>query len=434
MERTDIKFWLSRARGLAVFHGVLETPGVRTMLAVLGLLAKEEPDADAVAEGYGSLWRELADAPELLLPDAWRSYLVRGVLEDENPFSLSAEKRTLTPALVEQTRRELRFLQTIFDLESDALLRMVEAAAPDFEGFWVAPHFEQQPDVSPRRGATRMLAEAVDWGDCVEGLAEHFAGHGAGLFGRHAAFRWRGGQLVPVPRPDPIYLSELVGYERERAPLVANTQRFLAGLPAHHALLYGPPGTGKSSTVKALLNEYSDRGLRIVELDKQDLGELPEVLRTLERRGPRFILFVDDLSFEEHEVEYKRLKAFLEGSVEEPPANVRLYATSNRRNIVREGFSERDGDDVHARDTMQEKLSLGARFGLRVTFPAPDQSRYLQIVSGLARQRGIKLATDEVEEQARLWDHWHAGRSGRTARQFVDELQAEMAEGRNAGL
>jgi predicted AAA+ superfamily ATPase len=170
-----------------------------------------------------------------------------------------------------------------------------------------------------------------------------------------------------------------------------------------------------------------------VELDKQDLGELPEVLRTLERRGPRFILFVDDLSFEEHEVEYKRLKAFLEGSVEEPPTNVRLYATSNRRNIVREGFSERDGDDVHARDTMQEKLSLGARFGLRVTFPAPDQSRYLQIVSGIASQRGIKLATDEVEEQARLWDRWHAGRSGRTARQFVDELQAEVAEGHNAG-
>lgn len=413
-----------------MFRGVSNAPGVRLTLDLLKLLAEEQPDVGAVAESYGLLWRELMDAPERLLPDAGRSYLVRAVLEDENPFSLSAERAALTPALVEQARRELRLLGALFDLEAEGLLRMVEEAAPDLEGFWTAPRFEPQPDVSPRRGATRMLARTQDWGARAEDLAEHFAAHGAGPFGRHAAFRWRDGHLAAVPRPDATYLSELVGYERERAPLVANTERFLAGLPAHHALLYGPPGTGKSSTVKALLTEYADRGLRLVELDKGDLGELPEVLRALERRGPRFVLFVDDLSFEEHEVEYKRLKAFLEGSVEEPPGNVRLYATSNRRNIVRESFADREEDDVHARDTMQEKLSLSARFGLRVTFPSPDQARYLQIVSGLAQQRGIKLANDEVEERAKLWDRWHAGRSGRTARQFVDELQAEVSEGR----
>jgi predicted AAA+ superfamily ATPase len=142
---------------------------------------------------------------------------------------------------------------------------------------------------------------------------------------------------------------------------------------------------------------------------------------------------VDDLSFEEHEVEYKSLKALLEGSVEEPPENVRVYATSNRRNLIRERFSDRDeGDDVHARDTMQEKLSLSARFGLRVTFPTPDQRRYLEIVSGLARGRGIEMSEEELEERAILWDRWHAGRSGRTARQFVDELEAELADDRGA--
>jgi hypothetical protein len=154
------------------------------------------------------------------------------------------------------------------------------------------------------------------------------------------------------------------------------------------------------------------------------------VLETLGGRGPRFILFVDDLSFEEHEVEYKSLKALLEGSIEEPPENVRVYATSNRRNLVRERFSERE-DDVHARDTSQEKLSLAARFGLRITFPAPDQRRYLEIIVGLARQRGIKIPEGELAERAILWDRWHAGRSGRTARQFVDELGAELAEGMN---
>jgi uncharacterized protein len=221
-----------------------------------------------------------------------------------------------------------------------------------------------------------------------------------------------------------------------RGPLLRNTERFLAGLPAHHVLLYGPPGTGKSSTVKAVLNEYADRGLRLVEVAKEDLGALPRVLENLRGRGPRFVLFVDDLSFEEHEVEYKSLKALLEGSVEEPPENVRVYATSNRRNLIRERFSDRDeggaNDDVHARDTMQEKLSLSARFGLRVTFPAPDQQRYLEIITGLARRRGIKIPDEQLEEQAMLWDRWHAGRSGRTARQFVDELEAELADGRGA--
>jgi predicted AAA+ superfamily ATPase len=145
------------------------------------------------------------------------------------------------------------------------------------------------------------------------------------------------------------------------------------------------------------------------------------------------VIYVDDLSFEEHEVEYKVLKALLEGSVEEPPENVRVYATSNRRNLIRERFSDRDeGDDVHARDTMQEKLSLSARFGLRVTFPTPDQRRYLEIVSGLARGRGIVMPEEELEERAILWDRWHAGRSGRTARQFVDELEAELADSRGA--
>jgi predicted AAA+ superfamily ATPase len=225
-----------------------------------------------------------------------------------------------------------------------------------------------------------------------------------------------------------VRLAELVAYERERAPLIRNTERFLAGLPAHHALLYGLPGTGKSSTVKAILNEYADDGLRLVEVKKEDLAELPEVLEVLRGRGQRFVLFVDDLSFEEHEVEYKALKALLEGSVEEPPENVRLYATSNRRNLIRESFSERDGgppDDVHARDTMQEKLSLAARFGLRVTFPSPDQARYLEIVAGLARERGLAVPAEHLRERALLWDRWHAGRSGRTARQFVDELEAE---------
>jgi uncharacterized protein len=418
---------LIRARGMAALRGVLDSASAHDFLALLGLL-EERPDPGAVAEVFGRLWEGLAREDERLLPDAWQSHLVGRVLDDENPFSLGAERGEISPFVLEQAGLDLRTLREMFALDAALLLGKVEAAVPALSGVWVPWTAAEPAEESPRHAIARKLSAARDWGACTELLVGHYARHGTGLLGRHRAFHWRRGRLVVVPRPDPVRLAELVAYERERAPLIRNTERFLAGLPAHHALLYGLPGTGKSSTVKAILNEYADDGLRLVEVKKEDLAELPGVLEVLRGRGQRFVLFVDDLSFEEHEVEYKALKALLEGSVEEPPENVRLYATSNRRNLIRESFSERDGgppDDVHARDTMQEKLSLAARFGLRVTFPSPDQARYLEIVAGLARERGLAVPAELLRERALLWDRWHAGRSGRTARQFVDELEAE---------
>jgi predicted AAA+ superfamily ATPase len=434
MNKERIGHLLLRVRGLAVLRAVLASSTARDFVSLLGLLAAERPESSAVAEHFGRLWEELAVEAGDLLPDAWQSYLMGRLLVQENQFSLGAERRELSPTVVEQARRDLTTLQMLFDLDARILLGLVEAAVPELVGVWT-PWRDPEADTGPshpgglRRDLARELAAAEDWGSLVEILAEHYATHGAGPFGDHRAFRWEDDGLRAVPRPDPVRLSDLIGYEKEREPLLRNTERLLAGLPSHHALLYGLPGTGKSSTVKAVLNEYADSGLKLVELAKEDLGDLPSVLEVLRGRGPRFVLFIDDLSFEEHEVEYKALKALLEGSVEEPPGNVRLYATSNRRNLIRERFSDREeGDDVHERDTMQEKLSLVARFGLRLTFPSPDQKRYLEIVSGLTRERGVKIPAGELEERALLWDRWHAGRSGRTARQFVDELEAELSE------
>jgi uncharacterized protein len=434
MEREEISRLLLRARGIAVLRGVLASSVSKDFLALLALLTAGRPDPAVVAETFGRLWEELALEREPLLPDAWRSYLVGRLLDDENAFSLAAERGEMNSALAEQTSRDLRTLQRLFDLEAEPLLNVVEGAVPGLEGVWVPwTNPGRGDEESPRHALACKLAAAEDWGRCAGLLADHFSRHGAGSFGRHRAFRWGEDGLRAVDEPDPVRLADLVGYERVREPLLTNTERFLAGLPAHHALLYGMPGTGKSSTVKAVLNEYADRGLRLVEVAKEDLEALPRVLEGLRARAPRFVIFVDDLSFEENEVEYKALKALLEGSIEEPPENVRVYATSNRRNLIRERFSERDearaGDDVHARDTMQEKLSLSARFGLRVTFPTPDQSQYLEIVAGLARRRGIEMPEEELKERALLWDRWHAGRSGRTARQFMDELQAELSGG-----
>jgi uncharacterized protein len=434
MEGTSIESLLMRARGLGVLRGVLGSAAARDLLGLLEVLAAPRPDPASVAGVFGRLWEGLASEPDQLLPDAWQSHLVGRLLDDENPFSLGAERGGLRGTSLEQARLDLRTLRMLFDLDALSLLGMVEGAVPGLAGIWVPWADPTHPgEDSPRDAVARKLAAAGDWGAMADLLADHFARHGAGPLGRHRAFRWDGEGLRAVPNPDPVRLAGLISYEREREPLVENTRRFLAGLPAHHALLYGQPGTGKSSTVKALLNEFAGAGLRLVEVAKEDLGSLPRVLGVLRGRGPRFVLFVDDLSFEEHEVEYKALKALLEGSVEEPPGNVRVYATSNRRNLIREGFSDRgDGDDLHAGDTMQEKQSLSARFGLRVTFPAPNQERYLRIVEGLARERGLEAPEERLREEALLWDRWHAGRSGRTARQFVDEFEAGLASRRQA--
>ena len=438
MNETGLDRLLPRARGIVALRGVLDSEAGRGFLTLLGLLATEKPEPELVADACSRLWGELARTPEPLLEDVWQAHLVERILEREHPFALAAEKGEPSPPLLEQTRRDLRTLRAFFDLDAEALLGAVEEAVPELAGLWVPLRSSDcKTGASPRRVLADKFATTADWDELAVTLAEHYALYGAGPLGRYRAFRWKEGNLQAVPHPDPVRLEGLIGYEREREPLIRNTERLLAGLPSHHALLYGLPGTGKSSTVKAVLNEYADLGLRLVELAKEDLKELPDLLDALRGRGPRFILFVDDLSFEEHEIEYKALKALLEGSIEEPPGNVRLYATSNRRNLIRERFSERDeggtsgtSDDVHARDTMQEKLSLAARFGLRVTFPAPDQQRYLEIVSGLVEERGLKISDEELRERALLWDRWHAGRSGRTARQFVDELQAELSEGR----
>lgn len=420
---------LLRARGLALLRGVLENGPARDLMTLLRAAAGGSPAPEESAEACGRLWGALAReaAGERLLDDAWRSHLVGRLLEDENPWSLAAERGgTLEPALREQAVRELRVLQEIAGLRAGELFGIAAASAPDVAKLWGEWEFAAGAE-GPRRELARRLAGAEDWGSRVEELEAHFARHGAGELGRFRAFRWREGRLEPVREPDPVGLPDLAGHEEEREPLLRNTERFLAGLPASHALVYGQPGTGKSSNVKAVLGAYAGRGLRAVEVAREDLDELPAVLNRLRGRGVSCIVFVDDLSFEAHETEYKALKALLEGSLEAPPENVLLYATSNRRNLIRESFTERD-EDVHAHDTAREKLSLAARFGLRVTFLAPDQKKYLAMVENLAEKRGLGVPREELHERALAWEHRLSARSGRAARQFVDELQAELAE------
>jgi predicted AAA+ superfamily ATPase len=432
-DRTSLRRALD---GLALFRGVFDDPIGRAVWTIA-----EEPASAAAARLVALLFEEAELYPGELVGDAWQNHLLDRILGAENAFSRKAERAAfedMGEGLLRQTRRELGLLQELYHqggtvLASEAY-RALGEISPD-EWRELRP-LRDGPQLfgEDARAMKRKLADSRDWPGLVAELAATYAASGAGIFGRYCAFRWEHaserGQLVGVERPDPIRLVELIGYEREREPVVRNAERFVAGLPANNVLLYGERGTGKSSTVKALLNELRGRGLRLIEVAKEHLGDYPQLMQLLQGRRERFILYVDDLSFEEQETHYKALKAILEGGIEARPDNVILYATSNRRHLVRERFVDRtvlDEDEVHVLDTMEEKLSLADRFGIRVTFTGPDQERYLHIVRALGERRGITLPQDELDRRALTWAQRQRGRSGRTARQFIDALEGELA-------
>lgn len=260
------------------------------------------------------------------------------------------------------------------------------------------------------------------WKNLLSDLTEFHQKNGWGIFARYKGFLWSGKELKPIASTDPIRLDDLINYERQKRVVVENTLAFLKGFRVNNVLLYGAKGTGKSSMVKAILNEYHHLGLRMVEIPKSNFHTFPDLIEILKDVPLHFIIFIDDLSFESDEDDVSSLKALLEGSLEAKPDNVLIYATSNRRHLVQERFSERlsvGDDDVHVQDTIQEKLSLVDRFGIVVTFSSPTQEEYLKIVDELATRSGIFI-TEDLHKQAIQWEMNYHGRSPRSARQFMD--------------
>ena len=247
---------------------------------------------------------------------------------------------------------------------------------------------------------------------------------GYGIFARYHVFTLEDGHLTPVKYPDPQRLDQLPGYEREREKVIANTKALLAGQPANNVLLYGDAGTGKSSSIKAIANEFAAEGLRLVEIKKNQLYQLPELMDSLAANPLKFILFIDDLSFTANDDNFAALKAILEGSVGGRSQNLVVYATSNRRHLIKETMSDREGDDIHHGDTMQELMSLSARFGLTVTYSRPDKERFEQIVMDLAAQYGLQMPADRLMMKAEAFAIRSGGRSPRVAKQFVELCKA----------
>ncbi|SRR5579871_3362550 len=434
---------------LVLLAGIFKDEAGLKFVRLLKWMAKKDSEPSKGVKRYGGLWKALVDhqefAPYPRVGNLLQDYFLERLLEDENPLHRKAELAPLSeisPSLHQNYGRELEAVQKILktDWESEFLKKsglLGKGEAPSLEGV-VAPRKGKvsNPVLEARRKIKAAVLSPARGNPLLAHLAEYFYKNGWGLFGRYRAFRWQvdgagKGRLVGVEAVDPIRLENLIGYDEQRKPLVGNIEAFVAGKGANNALLYGERGTGKSSTVKALLNAYQDKGLRLVEVHPAHLSEYSEILPFLRGRREKFILFVDDLSFEENETSYKGLKALLEGTVEATPANVILIATSNRRHLIREFFGDRAGGlqqegEIHGADTVEEKLSLSDRFGLVISFYAPDQETYFKMVDNWAKVEGLKLPAEELHRRAALWERTNNVRSGRTARQFINDLKGKI--------
>ncbi len=366
----------------------------------------------------------------------WHCYLTDILVNDENSYSCAAEMRGYADGTLNRAAlHDLRIFKELYDFD---LLKMAEAlGADDFDIVLSYEAGERESHVYNTRICSRICALAQKLSgsrtaeEMKDTLTQFYGEYGVGKFGLHKAFRVaRADGLVriePVSKTAHVCLSDLVGYELAKKKLIENTEAFVNGKKANNCLLYGDAGTGKSTCIKALANEYYSKGLRIIEVYKHQFQDLNEVVAQIKNRNYKFIIYMDDLSFEEFEIEYKYLKAVIEGGLEKKPDNVLIYATSNRRHLIRENFRDREerDEDLHINDTVQEKLSLSSRFGVTIYFGSPDMKQFQEIVRRMAEKEEIELPEQELLAKANQWELSHGGLSGRTAQQFIDHIAAQ---------
>lgn len=363
----------------------------------------------------------------------WQDYLTYLLVNHENAFSLSCEKKGKVPGSINAfALHDFKIMMELFRFawtnEEASLLMNFQNNNEE------AKYFNKR--IRDRiHELSENLSAASDEQEFMDLVCEFYREIGVGQFGLFKAFRIthkpdsEEAYITPVVSVQHIYLKDIIGYDLQKQKLVENTRAFLDGHKANNCLLFGDSGTGKSSSIKALLNEYYDDGLRMIEVYKHQFKDLSAIINQIKDRNYKFVIYMDDLSFEEFEIEYKYLKAVIEGGLEKRPDNVLIYATSNRRHLVREKFTDKEerDDDLHSRDTVQEKLSLSARFGVSIYFGSPEPKLFKEIVKGLAQRAGLEIAEDELLAEANKWEISHGGLSGRTAEQFINYLCARNA-------
>ena len=368
--------------------------------------------------------------------DLWHNYLTYLLVNHENAFSTACEIVGPVEGTINAfAMHDFEIFKQLYDFD----LKELEKIYPSVDSSLITDYqnINEGSKVFNKRIRDRIctlaqkLAKAESTEEFMDDMVSFYKDFGVGKLGLHKAFRIDHDQngravIVPVTRIAHVQLEDLVGYEIPKQKLVENTEAFVRGRKANNCLLFGDAGTGKSSSIKGILNKYYDEGLRIIEVYKHQFVDLNQIIAQIKDRNYKFIIYMDDLSFEEFEIEYKYLKAVIEGGLERKPENILIYATSNRRHLVRERAGDKlevgADDDIHSSDTVQEKLSLVYRFGVRIYFGAPDRKEFHTIVKTLAQRNGITMPEDELLLEAGKWEISHGGLTGRTAQQFIDHL------------
>lgn len=363
----------------------------------------------------------------------WHDYLTYLLVNHENAFSTACEIVGPVEGTINAfAMHDFEIFKQLYDFD----LKELEKIYPSVDSSLITDYqnINEGSKVFNKRIRDRIctlaqkLAKAESTEEFMDDMVQFYKEFGVGKLGLHKAFRIDGtvtpARIVPITNIAHVHLDDLVGYEIAKKKLIDNTEAFVQGRPANNCLLFGDAGTGKSSSIKGILNQYYDQGLRIIEAYKHQFKDLNDIIAQVKNRNYKFIIYMDDLSFEEFEIEYKYLKAVIEGGLEKKTDNILIYATSNRRHLVREKFSDKEErrDDLHSSDTVQEKLSLVARFGVSIFFCAPDKKQFQNIVKTLAERHQVEMPEEELLLEANKWELQHGGLSGRTAQQFIDYL------------
>lgn len=369
----------------------------------------------------------------------WHDYLTFLLVNHENAFSTASEIRgTVDGTINELAKHDFEIFKQLYDFDLEVLDSVFSTGCAALLCHY--KNIDGNSKMFNKRIRDRIctlsdrLSESVSTEEFMDDMVQFYKDFGVGKLGLHKAFRLEHRtsddtvRIVPITRIAHVQLDDLVGYEIPKKKLIDNTEAFINGKRANNCLLFGDAGTGKSSSIKAILNQYYDQGLRIIEVYKHQFKDLNDVIAQIKNRNYKFIIYMDDLSFEEFEIEYKYLKAVIEGGLEKKPNNILIYATSNRRHLIRETFkdkSDRD-EELHTNDTVQEKLSLVSRFGVTIYFGSPEKKEFQNIVLALAKKNNIEMDENELLLKANAWELQHGGLSGRTAQQFIDYLLGQQ--------
>ena len=394
---------------LSVFRGIMKRSVPK---AYYDLLLSLEKEPDEFLSAYGNFYSLISERG---CSDRLAYSMTEAALFDENCFTRAAAggKYDLLPQNVKDAvKRDCEAILTASSLTADEILK----------SYQYYDDIKEIADTLPRWQSGDCAPSFKMFDGSLKNVAQYYKENGCGIFARYKAFIWRDGDIQPVLHPDRIDMESFTGYELQRDKVVGNTKAFIEGKSCNNCLLYGDKGTGKSSTIKAIANEFRKDGLRIVEIPKERLIDFPILVDKIAALPMKFIIFIDDLSFQKQDQSYTTLKAVLEGGLAARPDNALIYATSNRRHLVKESFADRTDGDVNTRDNMQESLSLADRFGLAVCYSAPSKKDFVEIVCALAKEKGIDMTEDELAMGAERFALSKGGRSPRSAKQYVESL------------